>query len=123
MGRNTSVTNGTSKVGYTYANDLLTQISVDNGSLLYNFAYDSLGRKTAVSVGNASVSRTLAAYTYNNNLMTRQTYGNGTDYVDFEYDSLDRLVNKSYNGNSGKSISYTYDPNGRLYSACDAAYH
>ncbi len=121
MGRTTSVTNGTSNVGYTYANDLLTQISVGNGSLLYNFVYDNLGRKRSVNVGNANGSRALATYTYNNNLMTKQTYGNGTEYISFQYDNLDRLIKKSYNGSSNNYISYSYDPNGNLYSVKDGS--
>ena len=75
MRRTKTVTDGVSQAGYTYSKDLLTQISVGGGSLLYNFTYDSMGRKTAVSVGNSAGSRKLASYTYQNNLMTRQTYG------------------------------------------------
>lgn len=96
MERTTRVESGGSKVEYTYANDQLQQILVDNGILNYTFGYDAFGRKTSVSVGNSTGSRTLASYTYTDRLMTRQTYGNG-EYIDFEYDSLDRLIKKTYN--------------------------
>ncbi|MBR4881415.1 MAG: RICIN domain-containing protein, partial [Clostridia bacterium] len=132
MNRTTAVESGTSNVSYTYVQDLLNQISIDTGALVYEFEYDGYGRKTETKVGKKPETAnpeqytpiteyyTLAEYIYTDNLLIQQKYGTGeTNYIDFTYDNLDRLVKKTYNGDNSKYVEYFYDPNGNQYKVKD----
>lgn len=113
-----SVTSGGMTNSYSYTNDRLTDINVNNGTR-YKFLYDSFGRTTATQVGNGTTYRDLSTLQYNSaGLLSKQTYGND-DYIEFEYDNLDRLVNKSYNGSSTDKVQYHYGTDGRLSQIID----
>lgn len=110
----TSVSAGGQTVSYTYSNDRLTKIEV-NDSTTYGFTYDSFGRNTGISVGSTA----LASYTYTNHLLTKQTYANGTT-LNFAYDELDRLSSRWYNDGDYK-LEYLYGFNGELAAVLDYA--
>lgn len=115
----TSVTSGGMTNSYSYANDRLTNISV-NDKTRYGFAYDKFGRQFATLVGsNGKIYSTLSLLEYNNaGLMSKQTYGN-SDYIDFAYDNLDRVTEKRYNGNNNKRVTYAYGNDGKVARTTD----
>ena len=113
-----SVSSGGVTNRYSYSNDLLQSINV-NDHLQYKFAYDHFGKTTANYVGNGTDWRTLSTIQYNDaGLMTKQTYGNG-DYIEFSYDSLDRQTQTRYNGNNSQRVTYSYGNNGSVAQITD----
>lgn len=113
-----SVSSGGVTNHYSYSNDLLQNINV-NDHLQYKFAYDQFGRTTGNYVGNGTNWRTLSTIQYNSSgLMSKQTYGNG-DYVEFSYDNLDRQTQKRYNGNNSQRVTYSYGNNGSVAQITD----
>ena len=108
-----SVSSGGVTNSYSYSNDLLQSINV-NDHLQYKFAYDRFGRTTENLVGNGTNWRTLSEIEYNKSgLMSKQTYGNG-DFVEFSYDNLDRQTQTRYNGDNSLRITYSYGNNGSV---------
>ena len=113
-----SVSSGGVTNHYSYSNDLLQSINV-NDHLQYKFAYDHFGKTTANYVGNGTDWRTLSTIQYNDaGLMTKQTYGNG-DYIEFSYDSLDRQTQTRYNGNNSQRVTCSYGNNGSVAQITD----
>ena len=113
-----SVSSGGVTNRYSYSNDLLQSINV-NDHLQYKFAYDHFGKTTANYVGNGTNWRTLSTIQYNDaGLMTKQTYGNG-DYIEFSYDNLDRQTQTRYNGNNSQRVTYSYGNNGSVAQITD----
>ena len=113
-----SVSSGGVTNRYSYSNDLLQNINV-NDHLQYKFAYDHFGKTTANYVGNGTDWRTLSTIQYNDaGLMTKQTYGNG-DYIEFSYDNLDRQTQTRYNGNNSQRVTYSYGNNGSVAQITD----
>ena len=113
-----SVTSGGMTNSYSYTNDRLTGINVNNGTR-YKFLYDSFGRTTATQVGNGTNYRNLSTLEYNSaGLLSKQIYGNN-DFISFTYDNLDRLTEKSYNNSSTDKVRYHYGTDGRLSQIID----
>ena len=113
-----SVTSGGMTNSYSYTNDRLTGINVNNGTR-YKFLYDSFGRTTATQVGNGTNYLNLSTLQYNSaGLLSKQTYGNN-DFISFTYDNLDRLTEKSYNNSSTDKVQYHYGTDGRLSQIID----
>ena len=108
---------------YSYNNDRLAEIKVNN-STQYKFNYDKFGRTVSTSVGNETNSVILSALEYDQKgLMTKQTYGNN-DYISFAYDSLDRLSEKSYNDRNNNIVAkkqYLYGNDGNISVTVDFA--
>jgi RHS repeat-associated protein len=92
---------------YSYQNDNISQITHNGFS--YNFAYDSLGNNTKVSVG----SQNLITNTYEpkTSVLLKSNYGNGQELSN-SYDSLDRITAKKFNGNT--RYTYEYDASDNL---------
>lgn len=113
-----SVTSGGMTNSYSYTNDRLTGINVNNGTR-YKFLYDSFGRTTATQVGNGTNYRNLSTLQYNSaGLLSKQIYGNN-DFISFTYDNLDRLTEKSYNNSNTDKVQYHYGTDGRLSQIID----
>ncbi len=113
-----SVSSGGVTNSYSYSNDLLQSINV-NDHLQYKFAYDRFGRTTENLVGNGTNWRTLSEIEYNKSgLMSKQIYGNG-DFVEFSYDNLDRQTQTRYNGDNSLRITYSYGNNGSVAQITD----
>ncbi|AJA46845.1 tRNA(Glu)-specific nuclease WapA [Clostridium pasteurianum DSM 525 = ATCC 6013] len=87
---------------YSYENDKIKQITHNGFS--YNFAYDSLGNNTSVSVGNQNLITN--TYEPRTSILMKSTYGNGQS-VSSAYDNLDRVTAKMVSGDS--SVGVTYD--------------
>ena len=91
-------------------------------SQYYNFAYDTWGNTTSISVGNAASGsanvRTLASYTYGarDGLLQQMAYGNGAN-VNYTYDNLGRKLTTSTS--SGNLYQYFYTGDGQLYRMVD----
>ena len=68
-----TVDDGTASVAYAYENDRLK--SITHNGFQYNFAYDVYGNKTAVSVGDQELARTV--YRNRNGLVERFIYDRG----------------------------------------------
>lgn len=114
----TAVFSGGMRNFYTYSDDYLTDINVNN-TTFYKFTYDGFGRTTGTWVGNGSSYRYLSQLVYNSNgLLSKQKYGNN-DFIAFSYDSLDRLIGKSYNGSSTNRIEYFYGADGNISKTID----
>ena len=108
--RTTGVSKGSSSVGYTYSNDLLSAITSASGTN-YTFTYGVFDMIDSVSIG----SRELIDHTYSNDAnrrLTRSDYGN-YDYIAYTYDDLGRTSTISYE-NKVDAITYTYDNSGNL---------
>ncbi len=118
-----SVSAGGITNSYSYSNDRLTEINVNNATH-YTFNYDKFGRTVSTSVGNGTSSQVLSALEYDEkSLLTKQTYGNG-DYIFYAYDSLDRLAEKSYNDKNSNSVAkkqYLYGNDGNIAVTVDFA--
>lgn len=117
----TTVTSGGMSVNYSYTNDRLININVNNGTK-YKFDYDLFGRRTATYVGNGTDYTKLSAYSYDMyGRLQSQTYGNG-DAVSYVYDTLDRITQKSQKGAvRDTSIYYHYGSDGNLSYSVDMA--
>lgn len=79
-------------------------------NVTYNFAYDALNRKTAVSVG----STVLSTNEYVNNrsgLLKAVHYGNGGK-VAYTYDGYNRLTGVSHDSDASPRYAYEYGANG-----------
>ena len=112
------VTSGGMTNSYSYTNDRLTGINVNNGTR-YKFLYDSFGRTIGTQVGNGTNYRNLSTLQYNSaGLLSKQIYGND-DFISFTYDNLDRLTEKSYNNSNTDKVQYHYGTDGRLSQIID----
>ena len=107
-------------VGYTYSNDLLTQVATKSST--YRFGYGDFSLRTSVSVG----SQTLATYGYTEDVYHRLesvTYGNG-DKVKYTYDDFGRVTKEEYYENGSTTVSwkvdYEYDNSGALATTVDS---
>ena len=102
-------------VAYTYdAKDRLTAVSSPTTS--YDFTYGAFSLRTAVSIGN----RTLSSYSYSsdrNHYLTGMAYGNG-DSVAYTRDQKGRVTKEEYE--DGETVQYIYDNNGSLTSTVDS---
>ncbi|MBR6918369.1 MAG: DNRLRE domain-containing protein, partial [Clostridia bacterium] len=98
----------TRNVVYGYnSNNYLTKLTSPGGTV-YNFTYDSFGRKTSTKVGQT----TLSTNTYNGKgELTGTSYGNGYSKT-FTYDEFNRLKSESSGG--AVKVKYNYDGKGRI---------
>ncbi|QAA31078.1 DNRLRE domain-containing protein [Clostridium manihotivorum] len=87
---------------YGYQNDRISQIT--HNGFNYNFAYDSLGNNTGVSVGNQNLITN--TYEPRTSLLTKSTYGNGQSASNY-YDNSDRILSRNVGGNT--TVGVTYD--------------
>ena len=81
-----------------------------SNDVTYTFAYDGLGRKTTVKVGD----QTLSTNVYENDrngLLSEVQYGNGGK-VGYTYDEFDRLTGVKYDGEANDRYEYKYGANG-----------
>lgn len=105
---------------YTYTKDKLTQVkrntsAASSGDVVYNFAYDGLGRPTTVKVG----TQTLSTTSYNSNgTVANVTYGNGGKVVN-SYDAFKRVTGVRYDSESTPHFSYTYGAHGEVAQVKD----
>lgn len=115
--------NSAVSVGYTYQNNLLTGISHNGFSYLFN--YDLFGNTTKIMVGGRTLTNnTYAKSDYNNAnsdnndslLLTRLDYGNGA-YVEYDYDKDGQIVEKKYDGVA--KYQYKYYPSGQIARLID----
>ena len=113
----------TSKNEYTYENDLIRIIShntTDNNTndVRYTFNYDSLGRKTSVTVSNGQSGATeqpLSTNVYRADRKSRLEevqYGNGGK-VKYSYDDFDRVTGITHDNDTDPKFTYEYDAKGR----------
>ena len=93
-----SVTNGESKVEYTYtALGLIDTIKHNTSSttsdVVYKFSYDSFGNVSSIQVGNGTEYNNLATYVYktNNGLLDNVTYETN-EKISYVYDDLGRVI-------------------------------
>lgn len=116
----TSVTTGGITNRYTYSEEKLETINVNNATY-YKFLYDNFGRTIAIQIGDGTNYKNLSTIEYNSaGCVAKQTYGNG-NYIAFQYDSLDRLTEKMYNDNYSHRMTYDYGNDGRLSHCIDFA--
>ena len=105
---------------YTYTKDKLTQVkhntsAASSGDVVYNFAYDGLGRPTTVKVG----TQTLSTTSYNSNgTVANVTYGNGGKVVN-SYDAFKRVTGVRYDSETTPHFSYTYGAHGEVAQVKD----
>ena len=116
MRRITQVQSGGSTVQYIYDKDRLSAVLTGNG-VRYGFAYDALGRRTATTVGNGTLSRTLSTNVYDHRgLLSTLLYGNGAS-VSYTYDALGRTVQTSFGDTP--AFAYAYLADGKTGLAID----
>ena len=111
----------TYKNAYTYANDRIQKVqhntTSDTPDVEYAFGYDALGRKTAVKVGNQTLSTNV--YTADRSgLLSEVQYGNGGK-VKYAYDAYDRLTGMKYDGETTDRYTYEYGADGEASVVCD----
>ncbi|URZ05989.1 DNRLRE domain-containing protein [Clostridium felsineum] len=87
---------------YEYQNDKISKITHNGFS--YNFAYDSLGNNTSVSVGNQNLITN--SYEPRTSMLLKSTYGNGQT-VSNDYDNLDRKTAENVGGDNPVGVSYS----------------
>ncbi len=87
-----------------------------SGDVAYNFAYDSLGRQTTVSVGSNVLSTTY--YNATHRTVDRIAFGNSGE-VKYLYDSYSRVSGIRYDGAASNRFSYGYDAQGRTAYVTD----
>ncbi|MBQ3762844.1 MAG: RHS repeat protein [Clostridia bacterium] len=113
----------TSKDEYTYENDRIKTVAhntIDNNTIdvRYSFNYDSLGRKTSVTVSNGQSGATeqpLSTNVYSNDRKSRLEevqYGNGGK-VKYSYDEFDRVIGVTHDNDTDPKFTYEYDAKGR----------
>ena len=112
MNRLSGLTQGSAQVGYTYADDNLTEIS--HNGFTYGMTYDLFGHTLATKVNSTALSQN----TYDNSrgLLTRTEYGNGLT-IHYTYDVLDRVTEVKFG--STLMYSYSYDGEGNLQRMVD----
>ena len=109
---------------YVYENDRMKMVKHNTTSdtsddVTYTFAYDALGRKTTVKVGD----QTLSTNVYENNrngLLSEVQYGNNGK-VGYSYDEYDRLTGVKYDGEANARYTYEYGANGEMAEVTDTA--
>ena len=90
----------------------------------YSFNYDSLGRKTSVTVSNGSqnaTEQTLSTNVYSNDRKSRLEevqYGNGGK-VKYSYDDFDRVTGVTHDSDTAPKFTYEYDAKGRAAKVTD----
>ena len=112
----TGVTDDTGQIQYSYENDELRQIQINDpeSGTVYRFENDEFGNTKATYVGD----RCLVSQTYeekNGNLLA-ETYGNGYVYQ-YTYDDMDRVTGIRLTDPSGEEYrlyEYAYDREGNL---------
>ncbi|MDT8716244.1 DNRLRE domain-containing protein, partial [Clostridium sp. 19966] len=92
---------------YSYKDDKID--SIGHNGFSYNFAYDSLGNNTGVSVGNQNLITN--SYEDRTGKLLSSSYGNGQS-INNQYDDLDRVIARGYNG--ATRYTYSYDSAGNL---------
>ena len=113
----------TSKNEYTYENDRIKTVAhntTDNATsdVRYTFNYDSLGRKTSVTVSNGQSGATeqpLSTNVYSTDRKSRLEevqYGNGGK-VKYSYDEFDRVTGITHDNDTDPKFTYEYDAKGR----------
>ena len=119
MGNLTSVTNVAASETWIYAHDEqgnLTAIT-DPNAHTRTFAFDGQGREISrkFHIGSAQTR----SYDERGNLTRRSMYDTsvGLGHTDFKYDTQDRLTQR--NQADGKSVGFTYWPNGQRKTATD----
>ena len=112
MNRLSGLTQGSAQVGYTYADDNLTEIS--HNGFTYGMTYDLFGHTLATKVNSTALSQN----TFDNSrgLLTRTEYGNGLT-IHYTYDVLDRVTEVKFG--STLMYSYSYDGEGNLQRMVD----
>ncbi len=105
-----SVPNGslTHEIEYTYENDRLKQISA--GDSLYQFSYDCFGNPLTTLINTFQLVTN--HYQPNNGLLDKVTYGSG-DVVDYVYNDRDELISRSLNNT--EQYRWSYDKNGNVF--------
>ena len=99
------MTDGTGQIQYSYENDELRQIQINDpeSGTVYRFENDGFGNAKATYVGDSClVSQT---YEEKNGNLLAETYGNG-DVYQYTYDDMDRMTGKEtlrWYGISGKT--------------------
>ena len=113
----------TSKNEYTYENDRIKTVmhnTTDNNTsdVRYTFNYDSLGRKTSVTVSNDQIGateQTLSTNVYSTDRKSRLEevqYGNGGK-VKYTFDEFDRVTGITHDNDTDPKFTYEYDAKGR----------
>ena len=110
------MTDDTGQIQYSYENDELRQIQINDpeSGTVYRFENDGFGNAKATYVGD----RCLVSQTYeekNGNLLA-ETYGNGYVYQ-YTYDDMDRVTGIRLTDPSGEEYrlyEYAYDREGNL---------
>ena len=113
----------TSKNEYTYENDRIKTVAhntTDNNAsdVRYTFNYDSLGRKTSVTVSNGQSGATeqpLSTNVYSNDRKSRLEevqYGNGGKEK-YSYDEFDRVTSITHDNDTAPTFTCEYDAKGR----------
>ncbi len=113
----------TYKNAYTYEDDRIKTVSHNTTSdtsndVTYTFAYDELGRKTAVKVGNQTLSTNVYENNRNGLLSEVKLHGNGGK-VGYTYDEFDRLISVKNDGEMAERYSYEYGANGKTAKVTD----
>ena len=112
----TGVTDGTGQIQYSYENDELRQIQINDpeSGTVYRFENDGFGNAKATYVGDSClVSQT---YEEKNGNLLAETYGNGYVYQ-YTYDDMDRVTGIRLTDPSGEEYrlyEYAYDREGNL---------
>ncbi len=84
--------------------------TASSGDVIYNFAYDALGRQTSVSVGSNVLSMT--AYDVLLRTVESVVFGNPNSpvgSVQYLYDSFGRVTGIRYDNETSDRFSYGYD--------------
>ena len=105
-----------SSYSYTYFASGNQKTKTDHTGKTTTYTYDGLGRLTAESSGELSVSY---AYDANSNRTQMSVSGSESSIIiAYSYDAANRLVSETTTRNDAivKSISYSYDDNGNLLS-------
>jgi len=115
---------------YTYENDRIKTVAHNttgvNCDVRYTFNYDSLGRKTSVTVSNGSTGATeqpLSTNIYSDDRKGRLEevqYGNGGK-VAYEYDDFDRVTDIKHDNAATPRFTTEYDAQGRVAKVTDTA--
>ena len=104
-----------SSYSYTYFASGNQKTKTDHTGKTTTYTYDGLGRLTAESSGDLSVSY---AYDANSNRTQMSVSGPESSIIAYSYDAANRLVSETTTRDDAivKSISYSYDDNGNLLS-------
>ena len=104
-----------SSYSYTYFASGNQKTKTDHTGKTTTYTYDGLGRLTAESSGELSVSY---VYDANSNRTQMSVSGPESSIIAYSYDAANRLVSETTTRDDAivKSISYSYDDNGNLLS-------